>query len=310
MVTLRDRLPPSALRALEQVFEGPAAPPEADPKLIADRAEAITRWARRFVGSGRSDALHVTQQMLDGIPDPELRAEVILAVLVEQAKQEQISIIPRPGSPFMAASMAEALRKLLELSQDDLLGYGPDHGLARFEALVTAALEGLESPNPPGYVTGHLLELSPEKPETYRGKEGTGLRFGSSSPRVDLEPRGTLWIYTDYSSPRSAAKELSIEGLHEETLTALQQRIRGVLGAAIARPSHPGLARFAEAAAGPYAAFQHCLDAVEQALASRAERARSYERMQTQELLALLGAQPGAVGKVDRQGLETALRSG
>lgn len=310
MVTLRDRLPPTALRALEQVVEGPAAPPEADPRVVADRAEAIARWARRFVGSGGSDELHVTQQMLDAIPNAELRAEVILAVLVEQAALRKISIIPRPGSPLMAPSMAEALRKILELGENDLLGFGPDHGLASLEALVTATLEGLPTPNPPGYVMGERLELSPEKPETYRAKEGTGLRFGSSNPRLDLEPRGTQWVYTNYSDPHRPANTPPIEGLHEETLAALQQRIRGVLGAATARPSHPGLARFADVAAGPYAAFQHCLDAVEQALAARAERARAYERMQTQDLLALLGAPTGAVGKVDRPALEAAVRLG
>lgn len=308
MVTLRDHLPPTALRALERVVEGPAAPPEADPKVIVDRAEKIATWARGFLCSVRQDSLHLTQAMLDGIPDAELRAEVVLAVLVQQATDQQITIVPRPGNPFMASSMAEALRRIVELGEEDLQGQAPGRGLEGFEQLLTATLEGLGTPNPPGYVPGEQVELSPEPPLSFRGKGGMGLRFGASSPRLDLEPRGDRWVYTSVADARRPGTDLSLEGLHDETLGELQQRIRSILGAAAVRPTHPGLARFADAAAGPYATLQHCLEAIEQALAARAVRARGYERLQTQQLLGLLGVD-GGVAKVDRQALEAVVRA-
>lgn len=313
MTSIRQQVPPGAL----QVFDRLSAQSQAeqgrgpsDPAVQQATARVIEHWAQHLTAG---PSLHLTAAMLEAIPDAELKAEVVLAVFARQMRQANLGIKPSAErSPFTAPTMGQALKRLGELSLDDVCDglSAPENGDGAFEKLVRLVAElGQNLGLPNEHQAGVTLGM-PEKHSTYVGRhyaKGGDTRlvmlgaehYASGGDALRVVEGANGW-YIEGGSPDRATM---LTSLSMSTLAAMRARVLEAIGDADAKPVHPGLAQLGEELAGKYPVLQALVAGIDGVVTERNRQIKERERLLTSNLAAALrsvrsdGAAP--VGEVD-----------
>lgn len=317
MSTIRERLSPATIRALEAVPQGTAASTaQRPPELHQATAVAVSQWTEELK---KGTPLHLTQAMLNSISDPELRAEVVMAALAQDMRQAHLGITPSPDrSPFTASSMSEALKRVLKLRTDDITTdytfRKEGEAMTEFVRLLERLAADLNTAN--SDTGGHEVRFGASKSVKVVWENGQSSFRSQATLAQDARGEWTVGSAdqnNSYFTPQ-------LKSVRTSSLVTIRQSLLELLGDGTAKPSHPGLAALGGDLGGSHVRYQQALTAVDDAIKFRADQVEARERELTKLLARAIIGEPIAkvetpaattpppsptVGRTDRTWLST-----
>ncbi|MFO0723236.1 MAG: hypothetical protein U1E65_05615 [Myxococcota bacterium] len=303
MYLLRNSLTPAAQALFDKTInEAKAAevpPGSASAQAKAEqRAVALNRWSERLSHSEH----HLTQAMLDGIPDPAHRAEVLLAALTARMRQKGVTVTPGPGSPFMATTASAALERLLAL---DVYG---DGGAVR--SRIDELVYDLDKPN-----RGPWLETQLGGRLRFDISISDGLlsevTVGAENARTHYLRHGRDgWAITtrvtDLGVGGSYSTSTALASLTQPTLEFFRNSALTAIGGTL--PENPALARLAGPAGGSIDTLTDLVKTLDALIAAKSEATKAKEAQLVEMLKkAVKGKAPPVVGRVEHGWLRSFL---
>lgn len=298
MNTIGNSVSSSSRQILEQIIQEArtSQPLPGTPDAQAKHARAVQCWVHELLWPAfeTPTSSHLTQAMLDKVPNGEMKAELILAVIIKLMDQKLVGLASGADSPFAANSMGEALERLLKLTPQ-----GVTSGHATLVEIVESVAGDLARPN-----QGHQARLA-EKIDLWVGfGEMLSLRLvGATEAHLSADSDGR-WTLKVVLQGQATPELRQLSDFSTSDLQRLREEVLKLAGGEVGVPTkHAALAQLGGTEVSNIAILKGALEAIDATLSKPVDAARdTHEQRGTRVLEAL-------VGRVDNVAMDEILRA-